>query len=343
MSNFAIRKLVLIYIHKKETKDSTGTNLHTQERNERFSTLQLYRHFSFLSCSGWRHLSCFCFCHVLVGAICHVLVFVMFWLAPNLSLPELVLVRACTHVFSDDVWRSKRGRPKKHGVTTSTSSTIMMNHCSFDGCVNRPTKHGNGQCRAHGGRTKCNHLGCDSFAKKGGMCGSHRPDKICCSTTGCTNLPQKNGVCKTHGGSQICKIHGCTERLFQSRMCYSHYSIVCTAINENAMVGEDDFSNLKEELNNFVVASHYLTIMYINDLPFGIIQEYVGMNNWEHALTLAVVCKSWRIAAEPHRAMIGIAPMEGGRQRKLNVTGFLSFWMNKSSLGLLREFMCHAD
>jgi hypothetical protein len=30
------------------------------------------------------------FCHVLVGAICHVLVFVMFWLAPNLSLPELV-------------------------------------------------------------------------------------------------------------------------------------------------------------------------------------------------------------------------------------------------------------
>jgi hypothetical protein len=41
---------------------------------------------------------------VLVGAICHVLVFVMFWLAPNLSLPELVMC-ACTHLFSDDVWR----------------------------------------------------------------------------------------------------------------------------------------------------------------------------------------------------------------------------------------------
>ncbi len=48
-------------------------------------------------------------------------------------------------------------------------------------------------------------------------------------------------------------------------------------INENAMVGEDDFSNSKEELNNLVVASsldisvieasHYLTIMDINDLP----------------------------------------------------------------------------
>ena len=40
----------------------TGTNLHTQERNERFSTLQL------LTSSVWRHLSRSCFCHVLVGA-----------------------------------------------------------------------------------------------------------------------------------------------------------------------------------------------------------------------------------------------------------------------------------
>ena len=209
----------------------------------------------------------------------------------------------------------------------------MMNYrCSFDGCENRPTKHGNGRCRAHGGRTKCNHLGCDSFAQKGGMCRSHRPDKICCSTTGCTNLPQNNGVCKRHGGTLNCEIHGCTRRLLQSRMCYFHYhnSIVCTAINENAMVGEDDFSNSKEEVASaldisVIEASHDLTIMDINDLPFGIIQEYVGMNNWEHAITFAAVCKSWRIAAEPHVAMIGIAPMEGGRQRKLNVTRFLSY------------------
>jgi len=89
-------------------------------------------------------------------------------------------------------------------------------------------------------------------------------------------------------------------------MCYHHYnnSVVCTAINENAMVGEDDFGNSKEELNNLVLvvastldisvieASHDLTIMDINDLPFGIIQEYVGMNNWEHAITFAAVCKS---------------------------------------------------
>jgi hypothetical protein len=112
-------------------------------------------------------------------------------------------------------------------------------------------------------------------------------------------------------------------------MCKHHYknSIVCTAINENAILGEDDFSNSKEELNNLVVASaldislieasHDLTIMDINDLPFGIIKEYVGMNNWEHAITFAAVCKSWRNAAEPHVAMIGIAPMEGGAPEKV--------------------------
>ena len=38
----------------------TGTNLHTQERNKRFSTL--------LASSVWRHLSPSCFCHLLVGA-----------------------------------------------------------------------------------------------------------------------------------------------------------------------------------------------------------------------------------------------------------------------------------
>jgi len=51
-----------------------------QGRNKIFSTHQLRNAVMF-------------FCHVLLGAICHVLHFVMFSLAPNISLPELVLVR----------------------------------------------------------------------------------------------------------------------------------------------------------------------------------------------------------------------------------------------------------
>ena len=117
-------------------------------------------------------------------------------------------------------------------------------------------------------------------------------------------------------------------------MCKSHYknSIICTEINDNAMVGEDLLSNSEEEeLQNLAVAStvvaasDQLTIMDINDLPMMLIRDYLGMNNWEHAITFAAVCKSWRIAAEPHLAMIGVAPMEGGSKRKLNVTGFLSY------------------
>ena len=146
VSNFAIGKLVLMYIHKKET------------------VLNAIYSFSFLSCSLWRHLSCSPFCHVLSGAI---------------SLITRAGTCAHVHLFSEH--RSKRQTQKTwraHPHHTSTSSTIMiMNRCSFDGCGNRPTKHGNGRCRAHGGRTKCNHLGCDSFAKKGGMCRSHRPSQ----------------------------------------------------------------------------------------------------------------------------------------------------------------------
>jgi hypothetical protein len=70
----------------KFCNQETGTNLHTQERNKRFSTLQL--------------LAISPFCHVLFGAICHVLLFVMFSLAPYLSLPELVLVRMYTFLVT---------------------------------------------------------------------------------------------------------------------------------------------------------------------------------------------------------------------------------------------------
>jgi hypothetical protein len=118
----------------------TGTNLHTQEKNKRFSTLQLL-------------IAISPFCHVLSGAI---------------SIITRVGTRAHVHfvmMFGDP---SVTQRTQKTWPDTSTSSTIMMNCCSFDGCENRPTKNGNGRCRTHGGRTKCNHLGCDSFAQKGG-------------------------------------------------------------------------------------------------------------------------------------------------------------------------------
>jgi hypothetical protein len=122
----------------------TGSNLHTRERNKRFSMLQL------LNAPAAQ-----CHIHVLV------LLFVVFSLAPFVmfSFLSCSLWRCIYHYQS---WYSCACHPHH----TSTSFTIMRNQCSFDGCDNRPTKYGNERCRTHGGRTKCNHLGCDSFAQK---------------------------------------------------------------------------------------------------------------------------------------------------------------------------------
>ena len=217
----------------------TGTNLHTQERPKDLNAPAAHRpsvtfSWPYLSYASWYLCACTPF---LVGAICHLLlspspvtfsflvgaICYVFWLALLSPSPVTFSFLSCC------LWQTQ-----KHGVThPHRPPTIMMNRCSFDGCENTPTNNGNGRCRTHGGRTKCDHLGCDSFAQKGGKCGRHRPDKICCSATGCTNLPQKNGVCKIHGGTQICVVHGCTRRLFQSRTCKHHFKnlIVCTAIN----------------------------------------------------------------------------------------------------------------
>jgi len=93
VSNFAIKKLVLIYIQKKEQK---------------ISTLQLL-------------IAISPFCHVLVGTICHVLLFVMFSLAPYLSLPELVLVRMYTFLVT--MFGDPSARTQKTWRDTSTLST----------------------------------------------------------------------------------------------------------------------------------------------------------------------------------------------------------------------------
>jgi hypothetical protein len=70
---------------------------------------------------------------------------------------------------------------------------------------------------------------------------------------------------------------------------------------------------------------HHATIMDITNLTLEVIQQYVGMNNWENVIAFACVCKSWKEATKIYCLKIGVEPMEGGGGRKLNVTGFLSY------------------
>jgi hypothetical protein len=65
--------------------------------------------------------------------------------------------------------------------------------------------------------------------------------------------------------------------------------------------------------------------MDITDLTLGVIQQYVGMNNWEYVLAFVSVYKSWKDASNKYRLKIGVKPIEGGDERKGNFTGFLSY------------------
>jgi len=69
----------------------------------------------------------------------------------------------------------------------------------------------------------------------------------------------------------------------------------------------------------------HATIMDITKLTLEVTQQYVGMNNWENVIAFACVCKSWKESTETYRLKIGVEPMEGGVERKLNVAGFLSY------------------
>ncbi len=42
-------------------------------------------------------------------------------------------------------------------------------------------------------------------------------------------------------------------------------------------------------------------------------------------IAFAGVCKSWKESTETYHLKIGVEPMEGGGERKLNVAGFLSY------------------
>ena len=53
--------------------------------------------------------------------------------------------------------------------------------------------------------------------------------------------------------------------------------------------------------------------------------QFVDFNNWEVLHTLSHVCKSWRRIASPHISPIGVVPMNGGADKKLNLNEFLAY------------------
>jgi hypothetical protein len=79
--------------------------------------------------------------------------------------------------------------------------------------------------------------------------------------------------------------------------------------------------------------------MDITNLTLKVIQQYVGMNNWENVIASAGVCKSWKESTETYCLKIGVEPMERGGRRKLNVTGFLSY-LDQEKFRLTGDSLC---
>jgi hypothetical protein len=163
-----------------------------------------------------------------------------------------------------------------------------------------------------------------------------------CSNHGCTNNAIRNGVCISHSAKRYCTIPGCGKPLFQARKCRSHFWCLSLAQAKfdsmredilaaaNAMVGmrRDASATTSGSVvggQKFHSIDHDATILDKTDLILELIQQYVGMNNWENVLAFASVCKSWKDAADQYRLKIGVELMEGGDGRKLNVSGFLSY------------------
>jgi hypothetical protein len=164
-----------------------------------------------------------------------------------------------------------------------------------------------------------------------------------CSNNGCTNNAVRNGICISHGAKKrYCTILGCGKPLYQARKCRSHFCCLLLAKAEydstreevsaatKAMVGKrrDASATTSGSVvggQKFHSIDHDASILDITDLTLELIQQYVGMNNWENVLAFGSVCKSWKDATNQYPLKIGVELMEGGDGRKLNVSGFLNY------------------
>jgi hypothetical protein len=203
-------------------------------------------------------------------------------------------------------------------------------------------KQGNGYCHLHGEKRKCTYPPCSNYTQSHGVCVQHGYKKKQCSHNECTNNPIRNGVCISHGAKCYCTIPGCGKLLFQAWKCRSHFWCLLLVQAEfdsttkdvlaaaNAKVGMCHDASVTTSGSvvggqKFHFINHDATILDITDLTLEVIQQYVGMNNWENVLAFASVCKLWKDATNNYHLKIGVELMEGGDRRKLNVSGFLSY------------------
>ncbi len=146
------------------------------------------------------------------------------------------------------------------------------------------------QCGFEGCNGRATSPGFSNFCKKHG--GRYR-----CTRQDCCNFAQGKGLCIKHGyKKRRCYINGCNKQSVVRGLCKKHGH---SADSSKVIVDVDLVRNL--------------------------VMDYIGMNNWEHVHRFSAVCRSWQQSCSPYLSQIGIAPMDGGEDRKINVPAFLSY------------------
>jgi hypothetical protein len=189
--------------------------------------------------------------------------------------------------------------------------------CSKDGCNMKAMKDGRGLCHVHGIRKKCSHQDCKNMAQKGGLCVRHGYKKKTCATPGCNNNAVKSGVCITHGAKRSCMFAGCGKNIFKAKKCRFHYR--CSLCNSE-FDWDPSITRVMGMLGFEVL--EYLGMAKNNG-------EICAIDRWDYVFAIAGVCTSWRAASLDYlnwiKPKIGLMPTQGFCERKLNVSGFLSY------------------
>ncbi len=74
----------------------------------------------------------------------------------------------------------------------------------------------------------------------------------------------------------------------------------------------------------YSLTSKSSTVMDINIVRQQVM-EFFGMENWEQVHTFAAVCKLWRMSCLPHLSNIGKVLVDGGADRRFNVSALLCY------------------
>jgi hypothetical protein len=156
-------------------------------------------------------------------------------------------------------------------------------------------KHGNGYCHVHGEKRKCTYPQCSNYIQSDGLCIQHGYRKKNSVRTDAPTMTSGMVSASIMVQSAIAQSLGGVSRCFRHFWClwFVTEGVLAAA---NVMVGMRHNASARTSGSvvggqKFHFINHDATILDITDLTLEVIQQYVGMNNWENVLVFVSVCK----------------------------------------------------